>query len=270
MSDDIFTAAQTNNVKRLEEFIQDGADINERDWDRGNTPLHWASASGHLDSIEVLLEYGADVNISNKHGRTPLHVLISERFDKIALWLIQFHNADPYIQDKRGVAAYDLAQKFFQPEIDLAVANRAKPADGDQADDGPVPDDDQPPPVDDAVERETMKVVTKRGGFRLIEVFAFDTASDVILKFLDKVGWPHQYLRYLDLCEVVIKIVGTKRYKKEKRIDPQTVVWDVREQWPLTVNKDGSKSSNENCFLLLNTLPDAPTKVFTSYENLTN
>lgn len=126
MSDDIWTASETNNTKRLEELLQDGADVNEQDWDRGNTPIHWASARGNLDAIEILLEYGADINIQNKHGRTPLHVLVSERYDKIVLWLVQYCNADPHIPDKRGVTAYDLAQRFFQPEIDRAIANRAQ------------------------------------------------------------------------------------------------------------------------------------------------
>jgi ankyrin repeat protein len=121
MSDDIFTAAEKNNVKRLEQFLADGIDVNLRDYDRHNTPIHWAASGGNLDAIELLLEYGADVNAQNKNGRTPLHCLISERFDKIALWLIKCCGADPHIPDKRGVSAYDLAQKFFQPEIDGVV-----------------------------------------------------------------------------------------------------------------------------------------------------
>ena len=38
------------------------------------TPLHWAVQRGCEDSVEVLLRYGADVNLENKFGKTPFEV----------------------------------------------------------------------------------------------------------------------------------------------------------------------------------------------------
>ena len=37
------------------------------------TPLHWASAYGHLPVVEALLAAGANINATTKHGDTPLH-----------------------------------------------------------------------------------------------------------------------------------------------------------------------------------------------------
>lgn len=38
----------------------------------GNTPLHWAAASGQAEMIELLVREGVDVNATNFHGAPPL------------------------------------------------------------------------------------------------------------------------------------------------------------------------------------------------------
>ncbi|KAL1529367.1 hypothetical protein AB1Y20_000319 [Prymnesium parvum] len=44
----------------------------------GNTALHDASAAGHVEAAALLLECGAHVDATNKHGRTPLDVARGE------------------------------------------------------------------------------------------------------------------------------------------------------------------------------------------------
>jgi len=250
MSDDIFTAAERNNTKRIEELVQDGADVNEKDFDRGSTPLHFACAGGNLDAIEVLLEYSGDINSQNKHGRTPLHCLISERYDKIALWLIQYCNADPHIQDKRGVSSYDLAQRFFQPEIDTALKNRVVEE---------VVEEEAEVQADDEAEKKDIKIFNAKGKFLEINVTEFDSAGEVISKFTKKANWPDQFLRYFDLMEVITKRVGSKRYKKQTRLEFTDNLFDKEAAWP----------DQESCYFLLAPKErDVPTKVHVAYENI--
>jgi len=238
-------------LSRLEQLIQDGANVNERDTDRGNTPIHWACAGGHLDAIEMLLEYGADVNAQNKHGRTPLHCLVSERYDKIVLWMVQYCNADPHLQDKRGVAAYDLAQKFFQPEIESAVKNRqvtAEPEDEDHQE-----GDDEGTPV---------KIYTRTGAFQVVKITDYDTAVDVIQKVLKAREWPIQFTRYMDLFNVTTKRVGTKKFRKQTQIPEEATVMDVYKSWPT-----GPGAADLACNFMLSSKEEAPTKVHVAYNN---
>lgn len=115
----IFLAAEKNDVKTLKRLIEEeGIDPNIQDYDRKATPLHWASNKGHVEAIEYLIDQGADVNMQNKRGRTPLHNLVELKFDKIVLWLIKYCGADPYIEDNRGLRPYDLALNWFKEEID--------------------------------------------------------------------------------------------------------------------------------------------------------
>lgn len=37
----------------------------------GNTPLHWC---GHVESIDLLVKYGASIRVRNKMGKTPLQM----------------------------------------------------------------------------------------------------------------------------------------------------------------------------------------------------
>jgi ankyrin repeat protein len=272
MSDDIYTAAEQNNVKRLEELLADGADVNEQDWDRGNTPIHWASACGNLDAIEVLLEYGADINIQNKHGRTPLHALVSERYDKIVLWLVQYCNADPHIPDKRGVTSYDLAQRFFQPEIDQAIANRGTALqDDDDVQAAPADDEDGPSPGIPAIEEseatDHVKVYSKSGSFKTIPINPFTAVDQAIATVIKKLNWPDKFHRHLDLNELVTKVVGNKRYKKESVLDAAELIVDVMRKWPLSPAANGVLT-NDNCHLVLSVKATAPTKVHVLYSQM--
>jgi len=38
----------------------------------GNTPLMYACAGGHVDTVKELLNYGANVEDHNENGHTPL------------------------------------------------------------------------------------------------------------------------------------------------------------------------------------------------------
>ncbi len=58
-----------NSVKIIEILIKAGAELNIKDYN-GNTPLHIASRSGYKELVEILIKSGADVNIKNNKGQT--------------------------------------------------------------------------------------------------------------------------------------------------------------------------------------------------------
>jgi ankyrin repeat protein len=75
-------------VKQLLE--QEPALIHVCDTD-GSTPLHCATWKGHLNVVELLLRFGADVNARNNNdhwGTTPLHAAAHANQRTIAQLLI--------------------------------------------------------------------------------------------------------------------------------------------------------------------------------------
>jgi ankyrin repeat protein len=52
-------------------LLEQGADPFVTDTE-GNIALHWAVLSGSMSSVEMLLNYGCQVNAANNIGDTPL------------------------------------------------------------------------------------------------------------------------------------------------------------------------------------------------------
>jgi ankyrin repeat protein len=46
-------------------------DPNVRDYGGGETLLHYAALSGHLNVVKFLLEHGVDPNVQGVEGNTP-------------------------------------------------------------------------------------------------------------------------------------------------------------------------------------------------------
>ncbi|PSN47477.1 hypothetical protein C0J52_01951 [Blattella germanica] len=64
---------QLNVAIQTEDKIQYDNSVNEKD-SRGRTPLSRAANKGNVAQVKELLSLGADVNIANFSGWTPLHV----------------------------------------------------------------------------------------------------------------------------------------------------------------------------------------------------
>ena len=80
-------------------IIEHSLDVNARGLYKKSTPLHRASARGHMDAVRILLEHGADVTAQNEDGSTPLH-WASRRGRVEVVHILLKHGADATAQDK--------------------------------------------------------------------------------------------------------------------------------------------------------------------------
>jgi ankyrin repeat protein len=74
-------------------------DINQLTNDKGMTALHIASEQDQLESVEFLVENGADVNYQSAVGSTPLHFASSNGNGEIVVFLLA-HGAEVNAQNK--------------------------------------------------------------------------------------------------------------------------------------------------------------------------
>ncbi|UYV68524.1 hypothetical protein LAZ67_6000030, partial [Cordylochernes scorpioides] len=85
---------------KVKELIKSGADINVKN-KRGNSPLHLAASKGNQDLVQYLVEAGADVNFLNAYRQSPLHSAVIGRELSTASYLIDA-GADLNIKDIRN------------------------------------------------------------------------------------------------------------------------------------------------------------------------
>lgn len=88
----IHEAALEGDAASVERLVSDGQDINISLPERYYfTPLHAASANGHLEVVLLLLESGADPDSTNEFaGRTPLHIVARYDHPEVANALIRY------------------------------------------------------------------------------------------------------------------------------------------------------------------------------------
>ena len=109
LSQDILAAAESGESGRVQECLKGGADVNVKD-NEGCTPLHWAAKSGDSESCRLLIDAGADVNDPDKSGLTPLHVAGVNRRHEICKLLIDA-GADVNTTDNFGLTPLHVAAK---------------------------------------------------------------------------------------------------------------------------------------------------------------
>lgn len=91
-------------------LLQRGADANLRDG-KGNTPLVLATMAGREDLAQLLLTYKANPNLGNAGGQTPLILAVTNR-DVALTRLLLANGADPDQTDNlAGMSARDYAKR---------------------------------------------------------------------------------------------------------------------------------------------------------------
>ncbi|XP_055963734.1 BCL-6 corepressor-like protein 1 isoform X2 [Sorex fumeus] len=86
---------------------KDSADVNHRD-NAGYTALHEASSRGWTEILNILLEHGANVNCSAQDGTRPVHdAVVNDNLE--TMWLLLSYGADPTLATYSGQTAMKLA-----------------------------------------------------------------------------------------------------------------------------------------------------------------
>ena len=70
---DIHTATFLGDLDAIQQHIQAGTDLDEREPAVGSSPLITAAVFGKTEVARALIEAGADVNLQNQEGSTALH-----------------------------------------------------------------------------------------------------------------------------------------------------------------------------------------------------
>ncbi len=103
----------------LKGFLTKGWDINARQKHRHGmwAPLHWVAQRGLTVGILYLLENGADPNITDDKGRTPMHIIAQKGVGKNQMQLLIEHGGDVNSRDADGKTPLDYARKSKRKSV---------------------------------------------------------------------------------------------------------------------------------------------------------
>lgn len=99
----------------VSELLRLGADVNVRD-SLGATPLLKALEGWHGDIIQELLDARADINIPLMYGRTPLHFAAASGQYETASLLLRY-GANPRQQDFVGFSSIQTARRYNHDQL---------------------------------------------------------------------------------------------------------------------------------------------------------
>jgi uncharacterized protein len=109
-------AVRKNRIDEVRALLLKGVDVNSRDVFGDNAGLHWAASLGLAEMARLLIDNGADVNVRNEEGYTPLHWAAGEGQKELVVILI-IHGADVNAHNKRGWTPLRWAEAQSQKEI---------------------------------------------------------------------------------------------------------------------------------------------------------
>ena len=95
-------AAKNNKAEEVIKLLEQGADINLADND-GWTPLYVACRNNSKDVAKLLIEHKADIGCKNKNGKTALDIANEDGYSEIAEIIEQEQERRKFMEEKRAL-----------------------------------------------------------------------------------------------------------------------------------------------------------------------
>jgi len=131
-------AILTGNIKEVRRSLESGVDLNQIIEGEQCYPIHFAVNSS-LEIMQLLIDHGADVNVKDQKGKTPLHIVaaVKPSIEKMQLLIDNGADVNAVDQDGKTPLSYVLqgtpANSFFAnlgvPPDSEETALRSKAAD---------------------------------------------------------------------------------------------------------------------------------------------
>lgn len=126
----LHVSVENSDIEMINYLLPKGANVNITGEWYDQTPLHKAAlhCDGENNSsiFEILLKNGADVNIQDKNGCTPLHYLVPKASNIKAIELLLSHKADVNLRNISGeTPLFKAVRKGHVENLQLLVKNGA-------------------------------------------------------------------------------------------------------------------------------------------------
>lgn len=119
----LMVACFKGNKPAVEALLAKGAEVNRPGW----TPLHYAAAIGNNDIVRILLDRSAYIDAESPNKTTPM--MMAARGGHIyTVKLLLDEGADATLKNDLGMTAIDFAEKFNHKDIAEGLTYRLRKA----------------------------------------------------------------------------------------------------------------------------------------------
>ncbi|KAK1834093.1 ankyrin repeat-containing domain protein [Podospora conica] len=115
LKSELLDSALIGDTAKARQLLEKGADVDARHGVNRRTPLHLAVLNEHLETAELLLQKGANVNARDMWGEPPLRHAVLLRHVEIVKLLMKYQ-ADPKAKDIWGETPLDVTTGGDLPE----------------------------------------------------------------------------------------------------------------------------------------------------------
>jgi len=117
LAESLVNAARAGDLTKMRELVEQGQVMDINETVVGNTALHYAVFYAHVNAVQFLVEEaGANVNVQNLSGQTPLNWAVERNNIELTTLLLEY-GADPDLMDKTGSTALHKAAGAGNLEI---------------------------------------------------------------------------------------------------------------------------------------------------------
>lgn len=83
-SKEFFSAVKMGDIIMILKFLRGNGELaNDRD-KLQRTPLHWAARRGYDKVVEMLVDFGAEVQVVDSFGKSPVEMALEQEYRDIA------------------------------------------------------------------------------------------------------------------------------------------------------------------------------------------
>jgi ankyrin repeat protein len=119
----LMIAAFTGNKEAVEALLEKGAEVNRVGW----TPLHYAAAVGKNEIVQLLLDKAAYIDAESPNKTTPI-MMAARGGHILTVKLLLDEGADATLKNDLGMTAIDFARKTNHHDIAEGLTYRLKKA----------------------------------------------------------------------------------------------------------------------------------------------
>lgn len=119
----LMIACFKGNRAAVDALLAKGAEVNRPGW----TPLHYAAAIGNNDIVKVLLDKSAYIDAESPNKTTPM-MMAARGGHILTVKLLLDEGADATLKNELGMSAIDFAEKFNHKDIAEGLTYRLRKA----------------------------------------------------------------------------------------------------------------------------------------------